>query len=470
MANVIKAPYPMFFEEDGRPVEGGHVYIGVSGLNPISNPLACFYDEPMTIPAAAKDIRITGGYITYKGAPRNLYVPGDYSLLVQDKNGSTIYSSLANTVENSDLLLTLPRGMLSRAMRVPDSYNFDEIVDSGLYSWTNGGTSNFPVGCAAADLYGLFVQAAPDGTGIIYQRLVDFSTGPTSALYTWERQSVNAGVAWSPWIATNIPSGYGTGWQTALAATFASQVILPEDPRGLTCSNAADADHDITISAGGAADSTRVIWLALAAAITKQIDAAWAAGDNAGGMDDGAAPVANTVYYVFLIRKDSDGSIDALFSLSATAPTMPAGYTYKRMIRRQITDAAANIIPTDQNGDYVFLKTSIIDRSVAALANTNRAAYTISIPPSVIGIIDVETYNTAAASVYYFWLDSEDRPDAAASNTNYSVRVNLTGGINSMEMLVRADAARNIFGRGNATNINLALVTRGWIDDRGRDA
>lgn len=217
MANKIICPYPIFFEEDGRPVEGGHIYIGISGLNPISNPLTCYYDEAMTIPAAAKDIRISGGYIVYKGAPRNLYVPGDYSLLVQDKNGSTIYSSLVNTAENADLLLTLPRGMMARAMRVPPSYNMNAILESGFYSWTNGGTSNFPAGCAAADLYALQVEAAPDGTGIIYQRLVDFTTGPTTALYTFERQSVNAGAAWTAWFATNIPSGYGTGWATALA-------------------------------------------------------------------------------------------------------------------------------------------------------------------------------------------------------------------------------------------------------------
>jgi hypothetical protein len=102
-------------------------------------------------------------------------------------------------------------------MRVPNAYNFNAIVESGFYSWTNGGTINFPVGCAAADLYALQVEASPDGAGIIYQRLVDFTKGPTSALYTFERQSINAGVAWTSWIATNIPSGYGEGvWTPTL--------------------------------------------------------------------------------------------------------------------------------------------------------------------------------------------------------------------------------------------------------------
>lgn len=455
----------MFFEEDGRPVEGGHVYIGVSGLNPISNPLACYYDSAMTIPAAAKDIRISGGYIVYKGAPRNLYVPGDYSLLVQDKNGSTIYSSLVNTADNADLLLTLPRGMMARAMRVPPSYNMNAILESGFYSWTNGGTSNFPIGCAAADLYALQVQAAPDGTGIIYQRLVDFTTGPTTALYTFERQSVNAGAAWTAWIATNVPSGYGTGWTTALSG----HITLPEDPRGLTCSNAADTDHDITISAGGAADSTRVMWLALSAAITKQIDAAWAVGDNAGGMDTGVV-ANNSVYYIWLIRKDSDGSIDALFSLSSTAPTMPAGYTYKRRIMTVCTDGSANIRNFTQTGDDVIYKTSINDYAEAALASTNRIAYALTVPPAMRAIISAIAYWSGASANHYLWIGNSDRVDAAASVTNCDFEFYVGSVFTPRRDVILTNSSRQIYARGTSTGIYLHIMTLGWIDDRGRIA
>ena len=106
-----------------------------------------------------------------------------------------------------------------------------------------------------------------------------------------------------------------------------------------------DTDHDIEIGIGSCRDSTDAYDMALAAVLTKCIDASWAAGDDAGGMDTGS--VANsTYYYIWLIRKDSDGSIDALFSASATAPTMPAGYTYKRVIGRLFTNTSANITST----------------------------------------------------------------------------------------------------------------------------
>jgi hypothetical protein len=73
------------------------------------------------------------------------------------------------------------------------------ILDGGLYSWTNAGTSNFPVGCGAADLFALEVFAAPDGAGIIYQRVVDFSLTFNTTPYAWERKSADAGATFSTW-------------------------------------------------------------------------------------------------------------------------------------------------------------------------------------------------------------------------------------------------------------------------------
>ena len=112
--------------------------------------------------------------------------------------------------------------------------------------------------------------------------------------------------------------------------------------------NDTDTAHDIAIAVGSCIDSTFAFKLELSSVLTKQIDAAWSVGDDAGGLDTGA--VANsTWYYIWLIKKDSDSSIDALFSTSATSPTMPAGYTYKRRIRGAVlTDGSANILGFEQ--------------------------------------------------------------------------------------------------------------------------
>jgi len=113
---------------------------------------------------------------------------------------------------------------------------------------------------------------------------------------------------------------------------------------GLLLSNSpGDTPHDITIAAGICKDSTFVYTLELTSALTKRIDAAWSAGDTGGFLDTGSVAI-NTQYAVWLIRKDSDGTSDAVASTSFTAPSMPTGYTYKRLLRGFATNASSQII------------------------------------------------------------------------------------------------------------------------------
>jgi hypothetical protein len=283
--------------------------------------------------------------------------------------------------------------------------------------------------------------------------------------------SVDGGATWSAWLVLSVPSGYGAGWQASLALPFTASINLRGHIDGLICSNAADADHDITIAVGAGRDSTNIITLALSAAITKQLDAIWAAGTNAGGMDDGAAIVANSVYYVWLIRKDSDGSIDALFSLSATAPTMPAGYTYKRRIMTVCTDAAANIYGFDQDGDYVWFKQSINNRAEAAAAAITRQTHAMTAPPSMKALVNIQAYLSGAAANQYGWIGSSTRTDVPASATNSDFRFYATSTFDSYSPPpIKLDASRQIFVRVTSAAIYYALFSLGWIDDRGSNA
>lgn len=64
---------------------------------------------------------------------------------------------------------------------------------------------------------------------------------------------------------------------------------------------------------------------------------------GAGGLDTGAE--ANSTWYSAWLIGKLDGTINTLLSLSSTAPTMPAGYVYKRRIGWARNDASGNIIP-----------------------------------------------------------------------------------------------------------------------------
>ena len=89
----VEPPYPAFAEADGQPLEDGYIWIGTVNLNPITNPIAAYWDSALTI-SAVQPIRTSGGYPVYQGTPSRIYAASDYSIQVQDKNGTVVYTSL----------------------------------------------------------------------------------------------------------------------------------------------------------------------------------------------------------------------------------------------------------------------------------------------------------------------------------------------------------------------------------------
>lgn len=139
--------------------------------------------------------------------------------------------------------------------------------------------------------------------------------------------------------------------------------------QGLTLSNnASDATNDIDIAAGSAgSDGTTPVLMTLASALTKRLDAAWAVGTGNGGLDTGS--IANATYHVWLIQRSDTGVVDALFSTSATSPTMPTNYNRKRRIGSIVRESGA-IVAFRQDGD-LFLRTRATPRtSTSALASS----------------------------------------------------------------------------------------------------
>lgn len=124
---------------------------------------------------------------------------------------------------------------------------------------------------------------------------------------------------------------------------------LPKDYyTGFPLSSSTDADHDITIGTGSARDSSNVFDLFSTSNITKQIDAAHADGNNAGGLFSGGV-AADTTYYLFILGK-ADGTIDAGFDINTSATNKPVDWIYHRLVGTVETDASANIKPTAING------------------------------------------------------------------------------------------------------------------------
>jgi len=93
----VEPPFPAFADADGQPLEDGYILIGTANLNPITNPIAVFFDEALTI-SAVQPIRTSGGYPVYQGTPARIYTASDYSIQVQNKNGTVVYTSLNGNI------------------------------------------------------------------------------------------------------------------------------------------------------------------------------------------------------------------------------------------------------------------------------------------------------------------------------------------------------------------------------------
>jgi hypothetical protein len=239
---------------------------------------------------------------------------------------------------------------------------------------------------------------------------------------------------------------------------------------GLIMTNAADADHDISIAVGLAQDAANANLIELLSSITKQIDAAWALGTNAGGMFTGAV-AAFTIYHVFLIRRSDTGVVDAGFytGIDPTA-VLPAGYDQYRRIGSVGADASANILPFVQNGDHFQWVTPIDDVSVVNLGDAG-TLYTLSIPQG-IKVQALITANTSHAadnpSVRISSPDTVDatpNPAAAPGATNRN-EVEDQRDINSLSIFTNTSG--QVRARSSAADTVLDLQTYGWIDARGK--
>lgn len=84
-------PFSLFVDASGDPLSSGYVYIGTANADPITSPTAVYSDAALTV-AVAQPIRTLAGVPVANGTPINLFVGGNYSMTVKDRNGVTVYT------------------------------------------------------------------------------------------------------------------------------------------------------------------------------------------------------------------------------------------------------------------------------------------------------------------------------------------------------------------------------------------
>lgn len=236
--------------------------------------------------------------------------------------------------------------------------------------------------------------------------------------------------------------------------------------------NALDATNDIDIAAGRVVDSTGAVIISVPA-ISKRLDAAWAVGSGNGGRDTGA--IADNWWHVWAILRSDTGVVDVLFSLSATAPTMPTGYDYKARLG-SINRSAAAIVAFTQLGDVFKWSTSVTDISTAN-PGTSAVTASLSVPLGVIveAIVNFSVSATGSvASLGYALMTTLRQADTVPSTTNFTLEYSDYGGTdvgpNTVQTEIETNTSRQVRYRisQSAAAVTAKINTVGWIDRRGK--
>lgn len=301
----------------------------------------------------------------------------------------------------------------------------------------------------------LTAVSSPDNADLL-ETVQDVATTPVSKKVTW----------------TTVKAFLKTYFDTLYGATGFPAGFL----YGLTLSNnGSDGTNDIDIATGKATDATNAVDMVLASALTKRTDAAWAVGTGNGGLDTGA--VGNNTYHVWLIKRSDTGVVDALFSLSASAPTMPASYDYKRRIGSIVRTGGA-IKAFIQDGDKFMWSVPAPD---VAAVNPGTAAVTrtLTVPTGVRveALLSAGAFAAAAADVpQAIYLSDLSITDSTATATGaWSVEMyynvasaGLFGGFYPVFTNTSAQIRSRL--QASASGTTFYITTHGWTDTRGRVA
>jgi hypothetical protein len=241
--------------------------------------------------------------------------------------------------------------------------------------------------------------------------------------------------------------------------------VLPKQLSGLTLSNDTVTPTVLDIDVGTAcSDDNLLMMVQPTTAMRKLLAGPWVVGNGGSGLDAGSVAAASTWYHVFLIMRPDTGLVDVLFSLSATAPTMPANYTKKRRIGSIKTDTSGNIFGFSQLGDQFLWTTQPTgwDYSDLPVLVAPGAAMVVNTP---LGVRTIAVISCATVATAFINIVSPEQPHTSAP-TNFS---GVSGQNTSGNVTVRTDVNSHVWAVcQNAIPNGFYYSTVGWFDNRGK--
>lgn len=248
--------------------------------------------------------------------------------------------------------------------------------------------------------------------------------------------------------------------------------------RLITSNNGTDAPHDIDVAVGECRSFGDAENIVLASAITKQIDATWSVGNNAGGLAAGDHPVtADTLYAVWVIKRTDTGVVDVLFATEFTSGVvLPTGYDEARLIGSVLTDNSANILKYVQKGDWFNYDLSVLDVNDNAIVAGTFVTATLSAPPCAIVQVGMSTDNQTlnTANLNEVRLRASGSSAAAGPfNTVLTFKSDATNSVDIASGMVLFDVDSNseleYEGSEPSGTQTVSLLTRGFFMSTRRD-
>lgn len=240
---------------------------------------------------------------------------------------------------------------------------------------------------------------------------------------------------------------------------------------GLAVSNSAgDVVNDLDIAVGEARSDDNTTNLLLATAMTKQLDAAWAAGTAAGGRI-ASESLADGTWYVFVFLR-SGGAVDVCFSQSLS-PTLPDGGTKRRRVWSFLRESGT-IAAFTAAGDLcewitVGMEHDITNPGATAVLRALRVPLGMAVRARYNAVIS--TTSLQLTSYFSNPAVSDQAPSLTVGPLHSQSLVNSSHVLDGHQLDTLTNTSGQIRTRLTASDAGtrLRLSTLGYLDRRGRD-
>ena len=130
--SLILNPIQQYFDLDGSPLASGYIYFGEPNSNPVTSPIAVFYDAQLTQPAA-QPIRTVNGYPVRAGTATGIFAQKDASILVQNVKREQVIYIQNTSINTSDGFVQ--RNATNNTELTPDDSG-KSFIGTGTYTQT----------------------------------------------------------------------------------------------------------------------------------------------------------------------------------------------------------------------------------------------------------------------------------------------------------------------------------------------